>query len=122
MEFNVLAMSLRVQSNTLPYSRLSPVSHASTADPSSGTASNLWREVIPRTTSTLDLGQESALATSATTALVALPPSGGAVTLTCTSVLPASSVLSPKIASRPERGVTCTARLVAIAQVKLMIG
>ncbi len=75
------------------------------------TANVFVRAVSPLTTVTADFGTPSARASRATTAALALPLSGAALTRTRSTAVPSSLVSTPSIASRPQLGVTRTKRL-----------
>ncbi len=74
-------------------------------------ATVLSRAVSPLTTLTDDFGTPSALASSATTAALALPLSGTALTRTRSTAVPSSLISTPSMASRPALGVTRMKRL-----------
>src|SRR5690606_5404846 len=69
---------------------------------------NLSRAVSPRRIRTYDLATPNALATIATTAVLAAPSAGGAATFTSSRNCPASSFEALTMASRPPLGVTRT--------------
>jgi hypothetical protein len=91
-------------------------SSSSAGSPAMATCFN--RDVAPDSRLTLALGTPSDFASSASTARLASPPSAMARTRTFSTLRPSESCSIPSIPSRPPRGVTFSARLTPVVEIR----